>query len=215
MISAKLIKDLEREGFRLEFPSYESNEERIMEILKENNSRLNLAMPLLLRYTFDYRNIVNRLNSMKTGAELIKNFKKIIVISSKIFKLEGIDNRYLKTIIKEGKIKEKIRKEEFEYYHDSFIEFIRKSAEEDESYLKEQIKIRGKLNTNKALSNIYSPGKLRIMDKIFNHEPLTNTELKYYYRSIRPLNLSIVNEDMQKYARIIESIRKIRIGQVI
>ncbi len=212
MISAKLIKDLEREGFSLEFPSYESNEERIMEILKENNPRLSLATPLLLRYKFDYRKIIHKLSSIKTGAELIKNFKKIIIISGRMFELEGIDNRELKRIIKENKIKEKIRKVEFEYYHDSFREFTRKSAEEDESYLKEQIKIRGKLNTNKALSNIYSPGKLRIMDKIFNHEPLTNTELKYYYRSIRPLNLSILNEDMQKYARIIESIKKLRIG---
>ncbi len=42
MISARLIKDPEREGFSLEFPGYESNEERIIEILRENNPRLNL-----------------------------------------------------------------------------------------------------------------------------------------------------------------------------
>ena len=212
MISAKLIKDLEREGFSLDFPSYESNEERIIEILKESNPRLSLAMPLLLRYKFDYHKIEGKLNSMKIGAELIKNFKKIITISNKIFELEGIDNRHLESIIKENKIREKIRKEEFQYYYDSFNEFSRKRGEEDESYFKEQIRIRGKLSINKSLSNIYSPGKLRIMNKIFSHEPLTNTELKYYYRSIRPLNLAILNEDMQKYVRIIESIRKLRIG---
>ena len=65
MISAKLIKDLEREGFSLEFPSYESNEERILEILKENNPRLNLAMPLLLQYKFDYKEIINKLKLIK------------------------------------------------------------------------------------------------------------------------------------------------------
>lgn len=212
MISAKLIKELEREGFSLDFPSYESNEERIIEILKENNPRLNLAMPLLLRHGFDYKDIINKLKLMKLGSKLIKDFKKITIISSRIFEFEGIDNRELKVIIKENKIKEKIRKEEFQYYYNSFKEFTRKGEDDDESYLKEQIKIRGKLNINKALSNIYSPGKLRIMDKIFNHEPLTNTELKYYYKSIRPLNLAILNDDMQKYVRIIESIRKLRIG---
>jgi len=212
MISARLIKDLEREGFSLDFPSYESNEERIIEILKESNPRLNLAMPLLLRYKFDYRKIEGKLSSIKIGTELIKNFKKIIIISNKIFELEGIDYRHLESIIKENKIREKIKKEEFGYYYDSFKEFARKREEESESYFKEQIKIRGKLSINKSLSNIYSPGKLRIMSKIFNHEPLTNTELKYYYRSIRPLNLAVLNEDMQKYARIIESIRKLRLG---
>ena len=121
------------------------------------------------------------------------------MISSGIFELAGIDSSHLKKIIKENKIKEKIKKEEFK-------------KDKDESYLKEQIKMRGKLDMNKSLSNLYSPGKLRIMDKIFNHEPLTNTELKYYYRSIRPLNLAVLNQDMQKYVRILESIRKLRIG---
>jgi len=213
MISAKLIKDLEREGFSLDFPGYESNEERIIEILKEGNQRLNLALPLILRHGFDYKMIMNKLTLMKPCGKLIKDFKKMIIISSRIFELEGIDNGHLESIIRESKIEEKIRKEEFQYYYDSFKEFTGKGAEEDESYLKEQIKLRGKLNINKALSNIYSPGKLRIMDKIFNHKPLTNTELKYYYRAIKPLNLSILNEDMRKYARIIESIRKIKIGQ--
>ena len=166
-------------------------------------------MPLLFRYRFNYKDVINKL--MKFNSKLIKDFKKIIIISSRIFELEGIDNRYLKGIIKENKIEEKIRKEEFQYYYDSFKEFTKKKTEENESYLKEQINIRGKLNINKALSNIFSPGKLRIMDKIFNHKPLTNTELKYYYRAIKPLNLSILNEDMQKYVRIIESIKKVGI----
>ena len=79
MISVKLIKDLEREGFSLDFPSYDSNEDRIIDILREDNQRLNLAIPLILRYEFDYKKIISKLNFMKFGSKLI-NFKKRINI---------------------------------------------------------------------------------------------------------------------------------------
>lgn len=204
MISAKLIKDLEREGFRLDFPSYDSNDDRIIEILKQDNERLNLAIPLLLQYEFDYKKITNKLNKKTKN-----NFNKIIIIANKIFQSEQIDNSYLKKIIWKNKIKEKISDDKFKYYRDSFKDSVNNTKKQEEQYFKEQIKIRGKLNLNKALSNIFSPAKLRIMESIFNHEQLTNTELKYYYRSIRPLILSILNENLQKYVRIIESIRKL------
>lgn len=203
MISAKLIKDLEKRGFELEFPSYTSIEVEIVDILKTNNQRLYLAIPLLLQQKIDYRQVTSELN-----AKLKKEFNKIIIITDKIFKSERIDNKYIKSMINKHKIKAKITKTEFKYYHDSFKEAIKKTEKPKEKFFEEQIKIRGKLDVNKALSNIFSPGKLRIMDKIFNHEPLTNTELKYYYRSIRPLILSILNENLQKYVRIIESVKK-------
>ena len=203
MISARLIKDLEKKGFNLDFPGYASNEEEIIEILKEKNERLYLATPLLLQGEFDYKGIIAKLN-----AKSIKGFNHIILIANKIFRLENIDNRYINKIIKEFNIKSNIN--QFQYYHDSFKESIRNIKGIKEEILEEQIKIRGKLNTNKALSNIFSPGKIRIIGKIFNHELLTNSELKYYYRSIRPLILSILNENLQKYVRIIESIKKIR-----
>ncbi|MBU0929720.1 MAG: hypothetical protein KJ623_01470, partial [Nanoarchaeota archaeon] len=104
----------------------------------------------------------------------------------------------------------KLKINQFQYYYDSFKEAIGNIKEDKEEILEEQIKSRGKLNTNKALSIIFAPGKIKIMSKIFNHETLTNSELKYYYRSIRPLILAILNENLQKYVRIIESARKIR-----
>lgn len=203
MISAKLIKDLEKKGFKLDFPSYISNEDRIIDILKEKHERLYLAIPLLLQDKFDYKKIIKKLNKKE-----IKDFNKIVIITNKIFMLESIDNDYIKKIINENNIKKKIKENEFQYYYDPFRESIKDREEDEEEAIKEQIKIRNKLDINRALSEIYSPGKLRIMKKIFNHEKLTNTELKYYYRSIKPLILSILNENLQKYVRIIESTKK-------
>lgn len=205
MISARLIKDLERKGFRLDFPSYASNEEEIIEILNENNERLHLALPLLLQNEFDYSRIIRKLSK-----KLTKKFNKIIVISDKIFKLENIGNNGILGIIGKYGIKEKTDDAEFQYYYDSFKDSAKRKEEGREEEFKEQLKIRARLNTNEALSVIFAPGKLRIMGKIFSHEPITNTELKYYYRSIRPLILSILNENLQKYVRIIESVKKWR-----
>jgi len=204
MISGKLIKELEKEGFILEFPSYEFNDEKIIDILKEGNLRLNLAIPLLLRYDFDYNNIIKKLKQKKLKDE----FNKLILISNKIFISEHINNALLKNIIRKNKITAKFSKSELMYYYNSFKEFQKNKETKKEEVFEENLIMRGKLNTNKALSEIFSPGKQRIMDKIFNHEPLSNTELKYYYRSIKPLILSILNENLRKYVRIIESTKK-------
>lgn len=204
MITAKLIKDLEKKGFMLDFPGYISKEDEILEILHTDNERLNLAIPLLLTEKFDYEKIIKKIKSK----ELIKKFNKLIMISKKIFHLNDFDNSHLKEIIKKHNLNYTISKSEFSYYNDSFKEAIKNRKEIKEQDIKEQIDMRNKLNINKALSILYSPGKIKIMKKIFNHEPLTNTELKYYYRSIRPIILAILNENLQKYVRIIESTKK-------
>ncbi|MBU0930246.1 MAG: hypothetical protein KJ623_04200, partial [Nanoarchaeota archaeon] len=103
MISAKLIKNLEKKGFNLDFPGYSSNEEEIIEILKEKNERLYLAIPLLLQNEFDYKKIITKLDTKS-----IKKFNQIILISDKIFIIENINNNYLKKIIKKFNIKLKI-----------------------------------------------------------------------------------------------------------
>lgn len=207
MISARLIKNLEPEGFALDFPGYASNEERIMEILKENNERLLLALPLLFQYPFDYEFIRKEIGNRRP----MKTLNRIILITENIFKKEGkfdIPLHHLQKITSKYSLHQKISEEEFKYYYGSFIESKRRKGKTEEKTLEKEINIRGRLNLNKALSILYSPGKLRIMQKIFNHEPLTNTELKYYYRSIRPLILAILNENLQKYARLIESTKK-------
>jgi len=214
MISAKLIKDLEARGFSLDFPNYSSIEDEISEILKENNQRLFLALPLLLQSGFNYEEIISRLEKLKGAkkAESIKKFNSILLITNKILTSEGKDNRHIQEIIKKNRIRGSIPETEFQYFYSSYKEFIKKTSRTEEKILEQNIRLRTKLSTNKSLSAIFSEGKLRIMDKIFKHEPLTNTELKYYYRSIRPLILSISNEDLQKYVYIIETIKKSHIS---
>ena len=210
MIPAKLIKDLEKIGFQLDFPTYKTNEDRLFEILKTNNQRLFLAIPLLLQYPFAYDITINKLSSLnKDDADrLIKQFNKILIITNKIFILESLNNYDIQNTIDRYSIKEDIKDEEFRYYYDSFKDFSRKTTDIEDEKFRENIKLRGKLNINKSLSEIFSPAKLRIMGKIFQHEKLTNTELKYYYRAIRPLIHAILNESMEQYLRIIDSSKK-------
>ena len=210
MIPAKLIKDLEKLGFQLDFPTYKSNQDRIFDTLKINNQRLFLAIPLLLQSNFDYDSIISKLSSLKKeqAKELIKQFNKILIITNRIFTLERLNNYDIQNTIDKYSIKEDIKNEEFRYYYDSFKDFTRKTTEIEDEKFKENIKLRGKLNINKSLSEIFSPAKLRIMEKIFQHEKLTNTELKYYYKAISPLIHAILNESMNQYLRIIDSSKK-------
>lgn len=210
MIPAKLIKDLEKIGFQLDFPAYKSNEDRIFEILKANNQRLFLAIPLLLQYNFNYDIIINKLSSLNKheANRLTMQFNKILIITNKIFILESLNNHDIQNAIDRNSIKEDIKDEEFKHYYDSFKDFSRRTTDIEDEKLKKNIKLRGKLNINRSLSEIFSPAKLRIMEKIFQHDKLTNTELKYYYKAIRPFIRAISNESMNQYLRIIDSSKK-------
>src|SRR3989338_8532659 len=210
MIPAKLIKDLEKIGFQLDFPAYKTNEGRIFDTLKADNQRLFLAIPLLLQYKFDYNIIINKLASLnkQEADRLTKQFNKILVITNKIFILESLNNYDIQKTIDIYSIKEDTKDEEFRHYYDSFKDFSRKTTDIEDERFRENIKIRGKLNINKSLSEIFSPAKRRIMEKIFQHEKLTNTELKYYYKAISPLIHAILNESMDQYLRIIDSSKK-------
>jgi len=203
MIPAKLMKDLERIGFSLDFPSYESNEKRIIAIIKQKNERLLLALPLLFIEGIDYIKIKKRLSPTE-----LKKLNKAIIITNQILEKEKEDNAQIQKLIKINNIKAKPNKYEFNYHYDTFKDSISNKNEQDEEEKIDNIRLRGKLNLNQSLSIIYAPAKIRIMNKIFNHEQLTNTELKYYYKAIRPLNLSILNENMQQFLRLIESTKK-------
>lgn len=206
MPSAKLIKALEREGFYLNFPEYESNEELILSILKENNFRISLSLPLFIRKEISYEKI-----SSKLKAKEKKEFNKIILISEKIYRKEGIESN-LRDIIKQSKIKAKFSEQEFIEFYDSFKESISRLNKNEEKLIEKQSKLRLNLDLNKSLAILFSPGKLRIMDKIFNHIKLTNSELKYYYRSISNINRAIFNPVVQDYLRVIEITKKTAIA---
>jgi len=197
------MKSLEEQGFTLEFSRYQSNEEQIIELIKEHNERLFLALPLLLRYEFSYKNIINKINKEEKAL-----FIRIILIAHSIFQTEKIEHEHIKRIIQHYHLSATITKEEHAYYALAFKDALQRKANAQEKAITTQINMRTTLHLNKALSLIYSPAKRRIMEKIFNHELLTNTELKYYYRAIRPLCEAILNESLQKYLRIIWVLKK-------
>ncbi|MEK6885597.1 MAG: hypothetical protein AABX17_01370 [Nanoarchaeota archaeon] len=202
MLSAKLIKSLEKRGFLLEFPDYNSNEEIIIEILKENNPRISLSLPLFLGEEFNYKKIITKLSK-----EEKKELDKAIIISKKIYDKEKIENN-LKLIMLEKKINSKFSEAEFKNYYDSFKESRLNQGGNEQEIIEKQSKLRLNLDLNKSLQVLFSPAKIRIMEKIFNHEKLTNTELKYYYRSISNINKAVLTPALSDYLRIIEISKK-------
>lgn len=198
MISAKLMKELEKKGFDLDFPSY-NTEDAIIEILKQKSERLKLAIPLLITEEFDYDYLKKELTN-----EQLQEFNRIIIISDEIFKKEGIMKKHLTKIIFTNNIKADIDEFDFKTYYDSY----RESTLRKDKTKSQQLKTRNKMTINKTLSAIFSPGKIKIMNKIINHEKLTNTELKYYYRSIRPIISAILDEDLKEYVKRAENTKK-------
>jgi hypothetical protein len=202
MTSAKLIKALEKEGFFIEFPNYETIEEIIIEIIKENNPRLSTSIPLFLMGNFDYKKIIKKLNK-----EEIKRLNKFMLISEKIYNKENIQND-LKKIIQENKIKASFSKEEFDSSYDSFKETQPRRNQTEQKMIEKQTKLRLNLDLNKSLVVLFSPAKIKIMEKIFNHEKLTNTELKYYYKAISNIDKAVLTPSLQDYLKIIEMTKK-------
>ena len=202
MASAKLIKSLEKIGFFLEFPGYNFIEEEIIEIIKENNQRILLSLPVLLADSFDYGKICSKL-SLKQK----KEFNKAILISEKIYKKENIKN-CLKKLIKDNRIKANFVESVFNEFYRSFKESRLNLEKEEQKIIEKQTKLRLNLDLNKSLNILFSTAKIRIMEKIFNHEKLTNTELKYYYKAISNINKAVLTPEMQNYLRIIEITKK-------
>lgn len=201
MEDAKLIKSLERKGFFLDFPEYDSIEEEIIEIMKKDNPRILLSLPLFLMEQFDYRKICSKLNSKQK-----KELDKAILISEKIYKKENIQNR-LKELIKNSKIK--FSSGEFNEFYSTFKEARLNREKTEQKSIERQSKLRLNLGLNKDIKTLFSPAKIMIMEKIFNHEKLTNTELKYYYRAISNIDKAVLNPALQDYLRIIETTRKV------
>lgn len=202
MPEAKLIKALEREGFFLEFPSYRSREEIVIAVLREGNERLLLSLPLLLRDSFDYQKIVSLITRKEKHL-----LDKAILISQKIYQKEDIQNE-LEAVIKKHKIRGKFSKNEFDEFYAAFREAQFTRNREEQKNIEKQSQLRLNLDLQKSLRTLFSPAKLRIMKSIFNHQLLTNTELKYYYKAISPLNKAILNHSLQEYVRVIEIAKK-------
>ncbi|MFW5846849.1 MAG: hypothetical protein ACOCUU_01695 [Nanoarchaeota archaeon] len=197
----ELIKSLEREGFRLDYPDNYSIEDKIIKILKEKEKRLYLAIPILLEKNFDYEKIKKRLLKLKEGEILLREFNKIILITKEIFKKTKRNSKTLEKLIKEENIKEKFTNAEFEYY---FKEFKESKETAETRYLdKTELSKRTNLEMQRALENIFSPAKIRILKKIYEFKDLTSSEKTYYYRDIKPMIDSILNNELQDYLKLI------------
>jgi len=202
----ELIKSLEREGFSLEYPEKYSNEEKIIEILKEEERRLYLAIPLLLERDFNYERIRNSLLKLKDGKDLLAEFNKIVLITEKIFIKTKRNATKLNEIINKTKIKGSFKESEFEYYLEQFKES--KEAIERQKFESGNLEFRKKADSFKALEKIFSPAKIRILRKIYEFKAITPTEKAYYYRDIKPLIDSILNKNLQEYLEIVQGNRK-------
>ncbi len=207
MLPIELLKELERRGFELNYPDTIPLEGKIVSIMKENNPRYFLALPLLLMEEFDYKSIMQKLDNEKSKI----GFNRIICISSIILQDEGISRGHLKKIIDDSQLSlqdDPLSWQELETYRSALREALLRQKEQGTKEKEAGIRQRSQLNLNTALSTIFSPAKIRIMEKIFQHEKLSNTELKYYYKSIKPRGEAILNESLQNYLRIISSIKK-------
>lgn len=205
MPSPELIKSLEREGFSLNYPDNLSNEDKIVDILKEKDPRLYLAIPLVLEKGFTYSEIKEKLLKLKNGKDLMTNLDKIILITQEIFKKTKRNYKEIEKIILENKIKEKFSQEELNYYLEEFKESkreVEKKVFENDDLEKIQ-----KIGSFKALETIFSPAKIRIMKKIYDFKELTPTEKAYYYRDIKPLIDSLLNRTLQEYLEVVRSNR--------
>ena len=202
MPDAKLIKTLEREGFFLEFPRYSSMEEIILAILNERNPRIIPSLPLFLMFFFDYQKIVSQITSEEKRA-----FDEAILISEALYEKEHIEN-HLQKMIRKNNIRAKFSEKQFEEFYSSFKEAWLAKNKEEQKNIEKQSRLRLNLDLNYSLRVLFSPAKVRILNKIFNHQTLTNTELKYYYRAISNINKSVLNVSLQNYLRVIEMTKK-------
>ncbi len=204
MADARLIKALEREGFFLEFPLYQSQEEIITAILKDGNPRILPSLPLFLRSSFNYAKVISRISKRER-----KVFDKAIGISARIYRKEKIEGRLRELIRKHG-IKARFTEGEFKEFYEAYQEAQLKKRGEEQREIEEQSRLRLRLDLQESLQTLFSPAKLRIMEAIFNHRPLSNTELKYYYKAISPINRAVLNKALQGYLQVIENVKKRR-----
>jgi hypothetical protein len=201
----ELMKSLEREGFELNYPDSLTNEEKIIEILKEKEGRIYLAIPLLLEKEFNYEKIKRELIKKKDGKNLMNTFNKLILISKEIFKKKKKNFEKLDKIILENKMKKCFTKKELEYFLEEYGES--KRALEKKRFEMGNLEQRKKIDSFRAMETIFSPAKMRILRKIYEFKELNPTERMYYYRDIKPLIDSILDRNLQEYLEIVRGIR--------
>jgi len=201
MVNYEMMKSLEGEGFVLDYPDISSTEDKIIFLLREKESRLHLAIPLLIEKGFDYKKIAKRLGVLKDGKFLLNLFNKIILITLEIFKKTKRNTLELRDIIEENKIRGEFTQKELEYYFEEYK--LSKNTIERKNLDAENLEKRKGADSFKALEKIFSPAKIRILRKIYQFKSLTPSEKTYYYRDIKSLIDAILNKNLQEYLQIV------------
>lgn len=204
MISAKLIKSLEYFGFELELPMISSRKELIRKILEENNNRLNYSFPLIIE-TMDTKELKELYSEIYKEKKYLKIFKKLLFLSQEIFKIENKANNLIESLdISFDDIQKptKTIKQYFlEEYRRAKSNFMKKELENNLQIAKDAKKI----DLNMNLKKIFSSGKIKILNKIINHQTLSRTEYNYYSSRIKPILNSILDENIKIYLNSIKN----------
>ena len=153
-------------------------------------------------HSFNYQTIVSQI--LREEKRL---FDEAILISEALYEKEHIEHT-LGEVIRKNNLRAKFSEKQFEEFYSSFREARLARNREEQKSIEKQSRLRLNLDLNNSLRVLFSPAKIRILNKIFNHELLTNTELKYYYRAISNINKSVLNVSLQSYLRVIEMSKK-------
>jgi hypothetical protein len=212
MISAKLMKELEKEGFELNFPKYESKKEILLDIIRTNNMRL-LTPFIFLISKLNEKEIFDLYNEIKKSSDKVelvrfRTYLKLTIGTLKRAKqkipesIKKIGNK----LILEKNVTEMLTEEDYKINLKRMKEF--RDARDSKIALKFANDSTNFI-FNTKLIKLFPEGKRKILKKIISHEQLTRSEYNYYSSRIKPIIEAILDDDIKTYLKSALKTKKI------